>query len=198
MHRYLVRLLLAGLLSAISFTSIAQDAEQQPEEESIVENTNDRPIEQIDVIGERTLFSIRYEIRREEDSLYRLFNDLNSADKFDIFCKTESRVGSYIRTRSCDPVFFTDFRRQSSRAALTEMRYAFSEDGLDLVILRNGLDMLESDRELRNQVEAEFEAMNEEIFRVAMENPDYFGLLQKIATLKAAYQTARKTRFDND
>ena len=104
----------------------------------------------------------------------------------------------YIRTRSCNPVFFTDFRRESSRAALSEMRYAFSDQGLDLVVLQNGLDMLESNGELREQVEAEFEAMNEEILRVAMEDPEYFAALQKIATLKATYQAARTARFGND
>ena len=40
--------------------------------------------------------------------------------------------------------------------------------------------------------------MNEEILRVAMEDPEYFAALQKIATLKATYQAARTARFGND
>ena len=194
----LIRLLLAGLLSVIAFTAIAQDAEQSNETESTSEITNTRPIEQIDVIGERTLLSMRNEIVREEDSLYKMFNDLNSDDKFDIFCKKKRSTASYIPRRSCEPLFLTRHRQQSSRFALSEMRQAFADGGINYAILGNAMDYLEPESEIRAQVDGEFEAMNEEIFRIAAEDPDYLSILQKLSQLKTDYQDARQARFKKD
>ena len=39
------------------------------------QTTSQRPIEEIQVIGERTLLTMRNEIIREEENLYRIFND---------------------------------------------------------------------------------------------------------------------------
>ena len=157
-----------------------------------------REIEQIDVVGQRTLMTMRHEIIREEDTLYRLFNDLNDGDKFDIFCKTERNTYSYIAQRSCEPVFLSELKQASARTMISETRQAFSEDGIDWAILQNGLDMAESAGELRERAEGDFEAMNEEILRIALENPDYLAALQKVADLKAEYQAARDTRFGED
>jgi hypothetical protein len=186
------------MLVTCSFV-VAQDQQaSQPSDDAPPSVSAQRPIEQIDVIGERTLLTMRNEIVREEESLYRLFNDLNSADKFDIFCKSERSTASFIKLRSCEPEFLKLFRQQSSRFALTEMRQAFGEDGLDLTIFLNGLDLLESDGEIRQQLVGDYDAMQEEMFRIAMENPDYLASLQKVAELRAVYGAARDERFGRD
>ena len=67
------------------------------------QTTSQRPIEEIQVIGERTLLTMRNEIIREEENLYRIFNELNSHDRFDITCKEARRVFSHIPARNCYP-----------------------------------------------------------------------------------------------
>ena len=81
---------------------------------------------------------------------------------------------------------------------ISETRQAFSEDGINFALLQNGLDMAESAGELREQATGDFDAMNEEILRIAVENPDYLASLQKVAELKTAYQAAQTKRFGKD
>ncbi len=186
--------------------SLAAENPQQTEQELAgstpvsepASESDTRQIEQINVIGERSLLTMRNEIIREEDTLYRMFNDLNSNDKFDIFCRKQSNTHSRIPKRSCEPQFLTNQRQQSSRHSISEMRQAFSDEGVNLAILQNGLDLLEPEGELKQQLAGDYEDMNEEIFRIAMENPDYLAVLQKIAQLQAVYTAARKEKFGPD
>ena len=191
-------LLIAFLLSlsAMPFAAVSQEPDEQATTSQSNQTTETpRRIEQINVTAERSLLVIRNQIEREEEVLYRLFNDLNSADKYDIFCKTERRTGSYIPIRYCEPRFFTTFRQNENRGALSEMRQAFSPDGLDLALLQNGLNRLIPDRDLRAQIEDQYEELQQEMFRIATENPEYLASLQKIGELKAEYEAAREARF---
>lgn len=192
--------LILCLASLSGFAAENKTPEQAEAEQREMPQTNNsgREIEQIDVVGQRTLMAMRHQIIREEDNLYRLFNDLNDGDKFDIFCKTERNTYSYIAQRSCEPVFLSELKQASARAMISETRQAFSEDGINWAILQNGLDMAESASELREQVEGDFEAMSEEMLRIAQENPDYLASLQKIAQLKAEYKAAQGQRFGRD
>lgn len=198
-------ILLILVFGAWSGIALAQDTEEQTDgqtttaestkEESAPQVSN-RPIEQITITEERSLLSMRNEIIREEENMYRLFNDLNSTDKFDIFCKRIRTTGSFISHRDCEPVFFGDLKRESARFALAEMRQAFAGGGPpDEAILQNGLDMLESEQELRRQARGDFEDMNEEMFRIASENPEYMEALIKLAQLKGDYELARQLKL---
>lgn len=185
----------ASVDSENSRVQVEQEVETGIETEGTQTQDSDRTIEQIDITGERSLLSMRNTILRQEDSMYRLFNDLNSADKFDVFCKSTRPTGSYIPERSCEPVFFSDLKRASGRFAISEIRQAYTDGAVDLGILQNGLDRLESSRELRQQASGDFEALSEEMLRIAMENPDYRAALERLATLKGDYELARKLKF---
>lgn len=189
--------ILAMVLVGIASAGMAQAAEAvlEADAEPSQSTASNQPIEEITVMGERSLLSMRTQIVQEENNLYRLFNDLNSVDKFDIFCRSERSTSSYIPRRTCSPVFFSQLIRDSSRNAMTQIRYAFTDEGIDPALWQNGFDYLETESELRAQAAADFDALNQEIFRIAMENPDYLAVLLKIAELKALYRAARKERF---
>lgn len=200
LKKIIVASLILSLASLAAFaaennTPEATEVDEQAPPQAI--NT-DREIEQINVVGQRTLMSMRHQIIREEDSLHRMFNDLNEGDKFDIYCKTEANTYSYIAQRSCDPVFFSELKQANARYMVSETRQAFSEDGINFALLQNGLDLAESDEDLRAQAEGDFEAMNEEMLRIALENPEYLAILQKIAELKSEYKAAQVQFFGKD
>lgn len=176
------RLLLLG-----AFLSLTTVAQERPV-----------PIEEITVVGEKTLIGLRYEIEREEDNLYRLFNELNSSDDLDIKCRLVRKSNSHIRSRVCEPVFFSRLRTESNRNALADIRTAWSDDGIDPVLLGNAMDTLESDSELRGKAAKDFELLSEEMLRIALENPDYLGYLQKIGELKANFERERDRHFNNE
>ena len=129
------------ILSASACLYGQEDENADPDQEPQV-TASQRPIEEILVTGERTFISLRNEIRREEENLYRIFNELNSHDRFDIKCKVERRTWSYILARNCYPKFFTDLRMAENRFALSELRQAFSMDGVDPALFDMGMEKI--------------------------------------------------------
>jgi hypothetical protein len=73
----------------------------------------ERPIEEIQVIGERSLITLQNEIRADEVQMYELFNDLNSNDDFDVTCRNITHTGTLIPTWECDAGFMTRERFQN-------------------------------------------------------------------------------------
>ena len=192
------KFLLYLLIGVIPVCLYGQEDENADPDQEPQENVSQRPIEEIQVTGERTLLTMRNEIIREEENLYRIFNELNSHDRFDITCKEERRVFSNIPARNCLPRFFTDLRMDTNRFALSELRQAFSPDGVDPALFELGLSRIENDRQIRELAAGDYQALSEEMLRIATENPDYLNILMKVADLKANYEAARKERFESD
>ena len=170
-------------------------AESQGTPSNTPGNNQSRQIEQITVVGERTLLSMRNEIERIEEQLYDTFNALNKSDEFDIFCVTETRTTSHIMQRSCEPVFLTNLKKENAQHAVSQIRNAYTDEGLDFVLLEYGLDFIESEKTLKSQASAQYEELSQEILRIAQENPDYRDALLRIGNLKAEYELARREKF---
>ena len=185
------------ILSASTCLYGQEDENADPNQES-QQTASQRPIEEIQVTGERTLLTMRNEIIREEENLYRIFNELNSHDRFDIKCKVERRTWSYILARNCYPKFFTDLRRAENSFALSELRQAFGPDGVDSALFNMGMGKIKNDRAIRELAAGDYQALSEEMLRIASENPEYLNILMKVADLKANYEAARKERFESE
>jgi len=192
------KFLLYLLIGVIPVCLYGQEDENADPDQESQENVSQRPIEEIQVTGERTLLTMRNEIIREEENLYRIFNELNSHDRFDIKCKVERRTWSYILARNCYPKFFTDLRRAENSFALSELRQAFSDDGVDPALFNMGMGKIKNDRQIRELAAGDYQALSEEMLRIASENPEYLRILMKVADLKADYQAAREERFGSD
>ena len=85
---------LATLLTALL---LAPWAPAQKTTEPEVEET----IDEITVMGARSLAMMRAEVIEAEDVIYDLFNELNDDDGYDIICKKETRIGSQMPQRIC-------------------------------------------------------------------------------------------------
>ena len=192
------KFLLYLLIGVIPVCLYGQEDENADPDQESQENVSQRPIEEIQVTGERTLLTMRNEIIREEENLYRIFNELNSHDRFDIKCKVERRTWSYILARNCYPKFFTDLRRAENSFAQSELRQAFSPDGVDSALFDMGMAKMKNDRQIRELAAGDYQALSEEMLRIASENPEYLRILMKVADLKADYQAAREERFGSD
>ena len=192
------KFLLYLLIGVIPVCLYGQEDENADPDQESQENVSQRPIEEIQVTGERTLLTMRNEIIREEENLYRIFNELNSHDRFDIKCKVERRTWSYILARNCYPKFFTDLRRAENSFALSEFRQAFSDDGVDPALFNMGMGKIKNDRQIRELAAGDYQALSEEMLRIASETPEYLNILMKVADLKADYQAAHEERFGSD
>ena len=84
----------AGLLILVMLLPYA--AAQEAENGEV-----DETIDEITVMGARSLAMMRAEVIKAEDAIYEVFNELNDDDGYDIICKKETRIGSQIPERVC-------------------------------------------------------------------------------------------------
>jgi hypothetical protein len=59
----------------------------------------------------------------------------------------------------------------------------------------NGITTIEDERELKEGQAHQFEALNEEMLRIAIENPEYLEALLQVESLKAEFSEMRSLKF---
>ncbi len=138
---------------------------------------SDRPIEEIQVLGTRTLYSIRMEIVDEENKIFSMFNELNSDDRFDILCDKIAPTGSHIQQRICEPRFVTETRAQMTQ---------------DYV---RGIGMLVESSAVMAETAIEREEIAREHLRIAAEYPEYLEMLTALTNLRATLKSRRDAQW---
>ena len=144
---------------------------------SSIPQASDRPIEEIQVLGTRTLYSIRMEIVDEENKIFSMFNELNSDDRFDIFCDNIAPTGSHIKQRVCEPRFVTETRAQMTQ---------------DYV---RGIGMLVGSSDLEVETAMEREELEKEHLRIAVEHPEYLEMLTELTNLRDTLESRRNDQW---
>tara|TARA_B100001173_G_C15801730_1_gene467968 strand:+ start:122 stop:742 length:621 start_codon:yes stop_codon:yes gene_type:complete len=142
-----------------------------------IPQASDRPIEEIQVLGTRTLYSIRMEIVDEENKIFSMFNELNSDDRFDIFCDNIAPTGSHIKQRVCEPRFVTETRAQMTQ---------------DYV---RGIGMLVGSSDLEVETAMEREELEKEHLRIAVEHPEYLEMLTELTNLRDTLESRRNDQW---
>ena len=165
-------------------TTPETEDQKQIEQETNSPNTatstpqaSDRPIEEIQVLGTRTLYSIRMEIVDEENKIFSMFNELNSDDRFDILCDNIAPTGSHIKQRVCEPRFVTD------------MRARMAQDYL------RGIGMLNGSSDLEVETALEREELEKEHLRIAVEHPEYLEMLTELTNLRDTLESRRNDQW---
>ena len=138
---------------------------------------SDRPIEEIQVLGSRTLYSIRMEIVDEENKIFSMFNELNSDDDFDILCDNITPTGSHIRQRVCEPRFVTETRARMAQ---------------DFML---GIGALNESSDLGVETKLQQDELEKEHLRIAAEYPEYLEMLTKLMNLRATLETRKDDRW---
>ena len=165
-------------------TTPETEDQKQIEQETNSPNTaistpqaSDRPIEEIQVLGTRTLYSIRMEIVDEENKIFSMFNELNSDDRFDILCDKIAPTGSHIQQRICEPRFVTETRAQMTQ---------------DYV---RGIGMLVESSAVMAETAIEREEIAREHLRIAAEYPEYLEMLTALTNLRATLKSRRDAQW---
>ena len=138
---------------------------------------SDRPIEEIQVLGSRTLYSIRMEIVDEENKIFSMFNELNSDDDFDILCDNITPTGSHIRQRVCEPRFVTETRARMAQ---------------DFML---GIGALNESSDLGVETKLQQDELEKEHLRIAAEYPEYLEMLTKLMNLRATLETRKDDQW---
>ncbi len=91
------------LYTALSPIRVAAQPEAEPA--SARSGASAEQIDEIVVLGTRSLRSLRLEVQSARERVYDLFNSLNSDDDFNIQCYNAPRIGTRIPQRVCRPQY---------------------------------------------------------------------------------------------
>ena len=90
-----------------------------PKHEASEDNNQEQPMEEVTVIGQRTLGTLRVQIDRAEDRMIDIYNKLNTDDLYDIHCSQGVATGSHIQRKTCAPVYFDRTEAETTQLALS-------------------------------------------------------------------------------
>lgn len=167
--RGLVLLLVSNIvLSGAVFA--AEDAGEEKESATQGSIT----LEQIIVMAPRSLFRLRAQIERAEDTFYSNYNDLNMDDELDVNCRNIDYAGSRIAERECWPEFFGELVGRNTADALL---------GIDIVVPVKELAVLHSSR---------FDDLRDNIENIANRNPTVANSLMELELLKQKLKRERE------
>jgi hypothetical protein len=86
-------------LPLLAMESPAPSAGEEPAEE---------PVEEINVVGQRTILALRLQMEAAQEEVHLLFNELNPEDSYDIVCVEVDRYFSRMKEKQCKPRFAWD------------------------------------------------------------------------------------------
>lgn len=68
------------------------------------------------VIQGKKLYQLRKEIVEAEDRFYKLYNELNQDDDYDVHCSKQAQLGSRLTERVCKPEFYSEAETEYAAA----------------------------------------------------------------------------------
>ena len=163
------------LLAIVNFNVSSQETESSDEV-----TVSDRPIEEISIVGQRSLSRLRLRVRETENEIYAFFNDNNSSDRFDIICTNRRPTGTYIMKRECEPRFLKNLRVEKTRDQRLGIGVGFTQG--DLV----GLSA------------QDFENLQNEMLSLMSTNPEFSDALAELVDLSENYEAQREALFGDE
>lgn len=100
--------------TAASKTPAAKQTVPQSKAKAAATAKDQEPIEEVTVIGQKQIFSLRMQVIHAEDHAYKIFDALNDDDDYDVHCKMVANTGTHIQRRTCLPNFF--YKAQTAEA----------------------------------------------------------------------------------
>ena len=163
------------LLGLVSFNVSSQETESSDET-----TPSAQPIEEISVIGQRTLSRLHLRITEKEDEIYAFFNANNSSDRMDIICTKRRPTGTNILLRECEPRFIKNLRVEKTRDQRLGIGVGFTQG--DLV----GLSA------------QDFENLQNEMLSLISTNTEFAEKMAELVYLSEDYEAQRKALFGEE
>jgi hypothetical protein len=166
MHQFLfLSLLLAGFPLAL----LAMDADGDA-------------VEEVTVVGQRSLFALRMQMEAAQDQVHLLFNELNTNDDYDIICKTQERYFSKTKEKICMTRLAWAARADEARIFADKVR------GIPTAEINNAnlrIDMSEP-------------VLREQMVDALRNSPELFDAIVRHAQLMEEYAAAQATVLGKD
>lgn len=140
-------------------------------------------MEEVTVIGQKQIFTLRKQIIQAEDHAFEIFNILNNDDQYDVHCRMVARTGTRIRKRMCMPNFYYD-------ATAAE-----AQEFLGMVGVTNYTEVAPS---ARNVFAYKFPIFKSKVKKLAMENSNMLDALKKLIELNQELKETRDIYHHGD
>jgi hypothetical protein len=109
--------ILAAVLAGIATIRIAGAGEQQPAAATKPVIADEVELDEALVKG-TSLWKLRQDMVKTEEQFYKLFNELNTEDDFDVTCRMEAPLGTRLKKRICHMAFYEDAQAEAAQALL--------------------------------------------------------------------------------
>ncbi|MCG8414193.1 MAG: hypothetical protein MI746_08235 [Pseudomonadales bacterium] len=134
------------------------------------------------------MYSLRAEIRRAERALYSTYNEHNQVDEFQVHCRKKELYEDLLRAYRCWPQFFEDVVAADAQAVINGAGLVRAVHGGQSLTL-HGITPIST---LKARNRSRFESLKNNILVIAMEQPDVYDSLSRLAQLEQVYQTRRE------
>ena len=128
------------------------------------------------VIGQNSIGSLRYEVDRAVDRMYKIYNELNTDDDFDIRCVWNAPTGSRIKRKLCTPVYVKNLQARATQYALYDMD-------------NSGITSIYIDY---TQIAIKDAKLRENMKRLILENPSLFDAVVEHVKLREELKRQRQ------
>ena len=171
LHKLFIPCILIGL------TTSTVSAEQSDSTGTTITASTPRPIEEITVVGQKSLARLRLRIVEKEAEIYNFFNANNSSPRLDIICTKRRPTGTHLLKRECEPRFLKQLRVEKTRDGRMGIGAGYNQ--LDLV----------------GWSAQDFENLQNEMLALIASSNDFSRQLATLVELTENYETQHKARL---
>lgn len=139
-------------------------------------------IEEIEVLGQRSLLALRMQVEAAQDEVHLLFNELNTDDAFDIVCKEQERIFSRIRQKNCMPQYAWNAHAKQAQVFAQKIRGEAYAEGAPADL----------------EIDSYEPALKEQMVEALRHSPELFDAIVKHATLMEELDAARATYYGDE
>ena len=118
--------ILALFVAVLAFPMAAAG---QDEQASAGAASKDQAIDNIVVVGQKSLAELRREVVKAEEGFYSVFNKLNDEKDYDVRCFYESPTGTHLKNHVCRARFVTKAYSQHASRSGNKISRVANQDG---------------------------------------------------------------------
>ena len=174
MIRLLQKLFISCIL--IGFVTSTAFAQESDSTDTTITASTARPIEEITVVGQKSLARLRLRIDEKEAEIYNFFNANNSSSRMDIICTKRRPTGTHLLKKECEPRFLKQLRVEKTRD------------------LRMGIGAGYNKLDLVRWSAQDFEKLQNEMNELMASSNEFARLLTALSELNENYEAVSEAR----
>lgn len=164
-------------------------------------STQQEPVDEVIVRGRR-LTELRLEVDMAQERAYEIFNEINSNDEFDVYCREEGRTGTRSTRRVCRAQFERRISADAAREYMAALAWTCPADAMGAIDTAScffgdhSQGAISRAQGVEGQAMSKRDQMNDEILRLARHNDRFARAILDYYEATQQYERARKRRDD--